>query len=451
MPIFFILPFLIGLFLISRSSLFDAVGIVFAYLAVEGAFKLFSDYNTLLRIAIDLMIMSLFYKMYQLKMSRQLPGKIFNAPHSVFFFIHVGWILVQFLNPYALGLIPSLAGYKVYISALLLYFITYSAIEKKEQLEILAFMAVVLVFIQVTLSAYQFSVGESFLLSWSPYYGRAMGIRFRGLYFRPFGTSNVVAGGTTLIFLLTPIAIGFLLKKLPRAGVFICGIFIAAIAYVLFISQVRAAMVKTAIGLGTVLLALSTTRSRNSILGFIGVVAVVAFLGQFADFNDKKFKMAEARLMQMTDAQDVWEKRSSGTNEATFRVLEEMPMGIGLSRVGAASEPFKHLIEADTIWGPMWAFADSLFKAVLTEIGIPGLLFYLLFLSITFGTGILGIIRSSPNRDDYVYFQAGAIGAILGSISGFAGSEGFLYQPECTVTWIFVGSLVKINEMLKRV
>ncbi len=448
---FFYLPFILGVVLIFRSNLIYGLCIIMAYLSVEGAFKLFSQYDTVLRLAIDLLIICLLMRLIQIRLKDATGRKILEAPFVLLFFLHVGWILVEFLNPHALGLLASLAAYKVYISALFLYFISYTATETSDDLDLICWMALFLVLVEVATSAYQFSIGEAGLAQWSPYYHQAMGVRFKGAYFRPFGTSNVAGGGSTLIFLLTPVALSFLLKKSPRWAVAWGGLLLMAVSYILFISQVRAALLKALLGCAVTFLILFAKKIREVMFSFVFLVVLSVGVGLVVKFDDSRFQMAEKRLLALGQISKVWEQRSHGSFDSVVQIVSEAPLGIGLSRVGAAAEPFKELIQSDLQYGLSWSFADNLYKALLVEIGIPGLLIYMIFLIMTFYQGLKGLFSFAPLSRSMIFFQAGAIGTLLASFAGHMGSEGFLYQPESTIVWIFIGALAKLSQFKKNI
>ncbi len=446
---FFYLPFVLGVVLIFRSTIIHGLCIVLAYLSVEGAFKLFTQYDTVVRLAIDLLIICLFLRLIQIRLKDSSGRKILEAPFVFFFLLHIGWILVEFLNPHALGLLASLAAYKVYVSALLLYFISYTAIEGSDDLDLICWMALFLLLVEIITSAYQFSVGEAGLLRWSSYYHQAMGVRFGGAYFRPFGTSNVAGGGSTLIFLLTPVALSFLLKKSPRWAVPFGGLLLIAVTYILFISQVRAALLKALFGCILMFLILLAKNIREVTYSFIFLVILSMGVGLSVKFDDSRFQIAEKRLLALGQISKVWEQRSHGSYDSVVQIVSEAPLGIGLSRVGAAAEPFKELIQSDVQYGLSWSFADNLYKALLVEIGIPGLLLYMIFLIATFFQGLKGLFAFSPGSRTIVFFQAGAVGALMASFAGHMGSEGFLYQPESTIVWVFIGALARLSQFKK--
>ena len=312
----------------------------------------------------------------------------------------------------------------------------------------LCLMGLLLVVVQVVTSVYQFQIGESGLLAWSPTYKNAIGDRFRATFFRPFGTSNVAGGGTTLIFLLTPLGLGFFLKKTPRLTFLWGGLLLAGVGYVLFISQVRAALTKCLFGCAIMFLILFWKNVRATGATFILLLAISFLAFNFVKFDDSRFESSEKRLMALSEFSTVLAHRNPDAMSSTLRIVSDAPLGIGLSRVGASAEPFKDLIAADTKFGPSWTFADNLYKALLVEIGIPGLIAFMSFLTLIVFKGSKGLLLKNRDSTQVVFFQAAAIGAVLASIAGHIGSEGFLYQPEATVVWILLGTLVKIPEIM---
>ena len=192
-------------------------------------------------------------------------------------------------------------------------------------------------------------------------------------------------------------------------------------------------------------LILMAKNKREVMYSFIFLITLAVTAGFFVKFDDSKFKSSEKRLKALSEFSSVWENRSRGSFDSVIQIVSEAPLGIGLSRVGAASEPFQDLIQKDLQFGPMWSFADNLYKALLIELGIPGLMVYMTFLILTFLQAARGLFINLKSSHA-IFYQAGAMGALLASFAGHMGSEGFLYQPESTIVWIFIGSLVKLSQ-----
>lgn len=445
-------PVVIGVILIFRSSLIDGLLIVMAYLATDGAFKLMSAGSPGLRVAIDVLMITLFLRYIQLQLQAKNPKKIFGAPLSILFFLHAAWIFVQYLNPYSIGLVPSIAAFKVYISSLLLYFIVFSAVEDEADIRKLMGMCAALVVLQVVVTIFHFQIGEAGLIKWSHHYLGAMGDRFRGIKFRPFGTSNVPGGSSTLLYLLTPMSIGLFIMKARLWSYGVAALIFWGSAAALVTTQVRSAQVKCLLGISILFLVLALKRRGHKALGFLALIFITSgiALGQL-ELSDPRIQAVVARTNSLENFSEVWSDRSQGVYETTMQIVYRAPFGIGLSRVGAASEPFKDRIAADQVFGGFWSFADNLYKALLIEVGVPGLIIYLSFLFGTILVGISGLLSHTILKDEYLIFQGAAIGAVIAACTGHLGSEGFLYQPESGITWIFIGALVKIRDLSQNV
>jgi O-antigen ligase len=302
---------------------------------------------------------------------------------------------------------------------------------------------------QIIVSSYQFQIGEVGLLQWSYNYKDQLADKFIGDFFRPFGTSNIAGGASTTLFLGTPIAISILVGLRRWYGQILAGLVLLGSIYVLFISQVRSAQIKLALALGIWVVTLGLHYKAKPLLPLVAFSLVASLLiSLFIGFADPKFSAATARIQSLENFSAVWEHRSSGTYESIVEIIKRAPFGTGLSRVGAGSGPFVALIDANPYFGRVWSFADNLYKALLIEIGIPGLIIYLAFLFLITLEASSGLfLRGTPQ--DVISYQGAAFGGVIAAISGHMGSEGFLYQPECTFVWLALGLLVKTKVLLR--
>lgn len=448
-PILF-LPLIAGIAICARFSLLTGLSTLLLYLSVEGALKLMSGNALPLRLGPDLMILTLLFQ--AIRVERMEIGfksqKVFNAPFATLFWLHALWILVQFFNPFSIGLDSSLAGYKVYISSLLLYFIAYFSVRDESSTKTLSWTMIAIVFTQIAFSTYQFNIGEQGLMSWSPYYSSALGIQFHGAFFRPFGLSNVPGGATTLIFLLTPICISFLTRSRSVFNIALSILLLVGVSYVLFVSQVRSAQIKCAVGLA-IFFVVTALRTPKQLVGFATAIVLAVFaLPIFFNINDPTLQTARVRFESLSNAQNVYENRSRGTYENIVRIISEQPFGLGLSRVGAASAPFKDRIQNDPRYGVEWSFADNLYKALLIEVGIPGAILFLAFLAAAFYQAVLWLSELWPyqNVSNYSWMVA-ATATVFASFLGHFGSEGSLYQPESSLVWLLLGVVLKTGAL----
>jgi hypothetical protein len=77
------------------------------------------------------------------------------------------------------------------------------------------------------------------------------------------------------------------------------------------------------------------------------LLAAGLILPSFVHLDDPQIEVAAKRLESLGNFGHAWTDRSQGTLEATMIIVREEPFGLGLSRVGAGSGPFRDLIIAD--------------------------------------------------------------------------------------------------------
>ena len=407
-----------------------------------------SGYSLPLRLGPDLIIIALLFQTLRLGSLQPQKPRLFSAPFAILFCIHVLWALVEFCNPYSIGLDSSLAGYKVYVSSLLLYFIAYKAVEKEADLNQFSWCILGVLTTQVVVAAYQFQLGEAGLVKWSSLYTAALGVQFHGLFFRPFGFSNVPGGASTFIYILAPLSVNLLIRQKKLWSLIFCTVLLGGMGYVLFICQIRAALIKCAVGLGIFLVFMALRSPKVFIPATAAMLLGIFSFSLLIGMNDPKLEVARKRVEALSNIQTVWKDRSEGTYDSTLRIVTEQPLGIGLSRVGAASAPFKDRIVNDQRYGVIWSFADNLYKALLIEVGVPGLIFFILFLGAVSIRAIwfLLVLWRDPTVTTYAWMTAATAG-VFATYLGHIGSEGFLYQPEAGLVWLLLGAVLKSGSM----
>jgi hypothetical protein len=215
--------------------------------------------------------------------------------------------------------------------------------------------------------------------------------------------------------------------------------------YVLFISQVRSAVIKGLFGIFVTFLIVSWRRPLRVFAWTGALFAFIWTLGFFLSFSDPIYSVAQDRLASLTNIEAIKEARGGAWGN-TLYLWENAPLGIGLSRVGAGAAPFKDIIAKDPEYGPDWAFADNLYRAVTTELGIPGLIFYSLLLFGPFFLLAKRLAASKEKRNSLRFLLAGCFGLAAASVLGHPASEGSLYLPECAYYWIFMGAAIKFSD-----
>lgn len=422
----------------------------FSYLMLEGAFKVWSHYHPLVHVGSDVILLFVFYRLW-LRQGRERIVLDPKTARSVGILmkalcVYWLWVLLQFINPSNLGFAPSLAGLKLHVMPILC-FVAAAYLLKKEELAVLPMTFLCLGVFQTGIAIIDWGTGPALWASLNPQYGEIF-VRFlNGLPYRPFGTTYLPGAPSVWVF---HTALGALLAwhagKQPgmsgaRWGSFkraLLTVFIPLATLTLVVCQVRLAFIRTA-ALSILGLVFGTRRGTQFLV--VGSLAVLGLLVGTRSFSvredyqshellSQRVRAAATRMATLGDA-GTWQRARNGA--WAFRELarrsSQTISGVGLSRVSASSAPWAERIAQDRTYGPEWSFADNLFLAIFTELGLGGLLVYVGML-----LTLVGLL----------FARGGFTGWLIGSycllmiVSGYA-SEGLLYQPDASPFWLFTG------------
>lgn len=212
---------------------------------------------------------------------------------------------------------------------------------------------------------------------------------------------------------------------------------------------------KKIIFLGTTLvmtLALVMTLSRGGWLGF----AFAAFI--FIILIEKRLlltlipiSIGAVYLLPQTIINRILSIGNLSDSSNAYRIkIWEITLDIirdhWIAGVGFGHLPFKQTFETYIRTMPTF-HAHNTYLETAAEIGIPGLIAFLLFLFILFKYGVIRLVK---NEDRYIrIMSAGAISGLAGVLAHGA-VENVLYLPKIIITfWIIVGiimTLIRINE-----
>lgn len=151
------------------------------------------------------------------------------------------------------------------------------------------------------------------------------------------------------------------------------------------------------------------------------------------------------RILSITNLQD----SSNAYRITMWNITMQIIRDNWIAGVGFGHQPFKQTFETYIRTHPTF-HAHNTYLQTAAELGIPGLVAFLLFLFVLFKYGIIKLIK---NDDKYIRIMgAGAISA-LGGVLLHGLVENVLYLPKIILTfWIlvsFILTLVRINDIEK--
>ncbi|MCM2323103.1 MAG: hypothetical protein NDJ90_07550 [Oligoflexia bacterium] len=427
-----------------------AIRILFAYLGFEGMAKILTGYNPVVHVGADLLVLALTGRwllallLQRAAVPRELP------PLKPLFALHLTWFFIQFFNPYALGIVPSLAGVKVYVTMLLLYVFGFYLAKDRKSVEWFMAIWVLTVVIQVATGLFQAWQGPASVLAISPGYAGPLS-KFDGYAFRPFGTTHLPGGPSVLIFLGAPFFMYFLVScRSWLTKAFLASVLPLA-TLLLLLCQIRASLMKAIVGSALFLFIVAWHSSAQARRRFLVAIPVAAALLAFAlPTLTQKWAgeradntRAIARSLSLFDYDTAIAARR-GAAERIGIFAEMVPLGAGLSRTGAAGGKFADRAAKDPHF-PLGFFSDNFWAATIAELGIPGSAILTMLIFAILGRGALAIRRTRIPQVQAL--QAALLCPLLAIVVGLWGAEGLLYNPEAAFFWFFSGVLMRLSSL----
>lgn len=427
---------------------------LFTYLMIEGFMKMFSNYNPVVHVATDLLVVVLFLRSVYSKENPSM-RKFTKTPFFALILLFAFWIFVQYLNPFGIGLIPSIAGTKVYISTILLFFVAYHHVSKESFFK-LCFWIAVLGLMSAFIASYEYIVNPELWTSINQRYRTAISYAFSGSQYRPFGLTAVPGGASVWAAISCPLAVAYLAfahryntgmsKSTMTATKILCILSIALSLFVTVISQVRVNMLIAI--LTSFIILLFPSRSFALRVVAIGITTFLGLQGLSLTQNylqsdsigltreeKLKYNLVLGRLDTLKNKNAVTGARSSGFDKI-LNLAQKYPFGFGLSRVGAAAGAFTARNLASKHFKVEYGFSDNLFYAIFAELGVFGLVSYLIML-VTIVSYLFKQALTDRSKDRAIIWTASCL-AVIWLIAGF-GNEGMLYSPVGHTVWIFIG------------
>lgn len=430
---------------ILRFKLKDNIFTIFYFLFIEGQGRILWSYHPFARIVFDFTLVGIILKSVinqRFKVSiNDIPASfiIFTGLHFAWYFVH----LFNFISPTFIGVV---AASKIYIFPFLLFFFFVNNLKDFDDEAFIKMRTVcmIIIFSQVILTFYQFSLREDHLMNITTYYAKTLRNTFVGVLFRPYGTIHIP--GALSVYFAYSIGFCFITKFSKR----IYSFFPILIMFLSFssslIMQVRSAILKeAAILVMFSLITLVATKGKADLIKQIFVnfflSFVIIFIANKTFLKHVDFSTLEhsfRRLEQITDVRVAAQQRSDwGTAIKTIgKKLSMTPFGLGPGSTGAANSLSIQQIKNDPKYNISYIWThDNLFISLAIDFGW-GMFFYMgAIFSIVFYLIRKTIYYSFTQKASKILIMATATTFIL--LLGNWGAVGLPYNPESFFFWIW--------------
>lgn len=419
---------------------------IFALLFLEGQGRVIWEYQAWARIVFDVILVLSVTKIF-ISNKRLYKKEVVPKAFIALISCHILWYIIQIFNINAASVVGVVAAAKIYIFPIFLFLAlsqTNLEIKRNDFNNILVFFVLIFV-LELLLNLFQIQEKQVLLLRISPYYFRAMqnGI-FSGHLFRPFATTFIPGGLSTLIY-LTP---GLLFLKPVNLSQTIIRFFIIALSIMnLIINQVRSALIKyililLAIHVGTLIYHRLNIRK---LLPYIIVVSLLVFnlnnlVSKLPILNDKNLEYAIARTTALADTNKMKGSRISTDTlgEALYFYLSRYPLGVGPAMTGAASSINEESLAHDPVLNTktLWTH-DNLIVSLVIELGY-GAIFYIILIGLIpvyFTQKLIKLYREKKEEKFKIILICASTLAII--VVGNWGAVAVTYNPESFIYWFF--------------
>ena len=361
--------------------------------------------------------------------------------------------LLQMLNPNAAGLLQSIGGLKLHLSAIPLLFLGYDVIRRPAQVRSLFLFLTLMTLIMGVTSYAQYAHGPSW--TWAHFPGshevigsnlapgRLEAFQKMTVTFKPPGTTT--AGGSSGFYagILFPLA--FVLPLLSgrlhfsrKVNAILAAILLAFIV-IIFINAVRAALVIAFCGL-LLLGLLIGGKQRARILAAIAFCLVLGSIGFIVSQSVSQGGVTDRFATTFADPVNALHKDRRTFFDDAASIVAHAPFGVGLGRVGGSAGRLGGG-DSHTSLG-FSVFSEAYLGSIMYETGIPGGLLIsaiaLMFTARSFAS--LGRLTDPDSK-----FLAAAIAAVFVVIfANFFVTPILLGPPGSVLFWLLGGVSLRV-------
>lgn len=427
-----------------------ALYVYIAWCWMDGTIRGVFDHNSVSVVARDilLILVVLGWGLQRLRTRETDPLRV--PPATLLIVLFVGNCLIQVLNPFSLGLVQSLAGLKVHLVPLALYFVSYDIFRRRAQVRSLFVFLTLATVVIAGVSVVQYVNGRDWTHAHFPGSAKAISQNFnpkdtelyknKDTFFKPPGTTGFGGGTGGFVGLILPLAFALALlhKDLRLAfvwrtalgGILFC--FVVAI----FLNGVRSALLTSA---ACVTLCGFLCGGRLRVRALAAVAACLA-LGVLA-FSYSRGVSGGGVQDRFNDTLADPIATLQGNRKTFFdeftTLITRPPIGVGLGRTGGAAG---HLGTKDDVG--FTVFSESYFANMYFETGLLGML---LIIGITVLLGVKGYETLQRVRDPDDRLLASALLSTLAVLIACCLAQPALVAlPGFVVFWMYGAILFRV-------
>ena len=359
--------------------------------------------------------------------------------------------LLQFFNPFAAGLVQSIGGLKMHLSAIPLLFLGYDVLRRPAQVRSLFVFLTLLTLIVGAASYAQYVQGPSWTWAHFPGSKDTIGsnlsttplgtVRGMTATFKPPGTTTGGGGAGAYVGIIFPLAFMLPLlsgrlrfSKAARAGL---AAILLAFLVIIFVNAVRSALVSAFCG---VLISglLVGGKLRGRMLAAMAVCLVLGGIAYNVSQGVSQGGVTDRFATTFADPVDaLHQDRRTFFDDAVFIFLNS-PTGVGLGRVGGAGGR----LGAGGSDPGFTVFSEAYLGSIMYETGIIG---GILITGLALSFLVRGYLALGRLSDPDAKFLATAIVAVLAIIfANFFVTPILLGPPGSVLFWLLGGILLRV-------
>lgn len=361
--------------------------------------------------------------------------------------------LLQVANPYSLGLFRSLAGLKVHLTPLPLFFLAYDVFRRRSQVRSLLLFLTLATLVIGGVSFLQYLQGRDW--TWTHFPGtkevisQNMHTMFRGSnidkekLWRPPGTTGFGGGAGWFIGFVFPLPFCLLLlsgqRKFPIPFRVFFGCVLFAFILLLFMNENRSSLVDAAacvLAFGVLVGGRLRFRVLTMALACLAIGLLSWSLSQVISggATTDRFSSLFADPVQAlrSDRKTLFEDYGN--------VALEVPLGVGLGRIGAAAGQLGSDEET-----PLTVFSESYLGNMTIETGLIGAALVtaiaLVFLRLGYN-----VLRRLREQDDKLLASV-LLSVLITLVMNFAVASVLLGPPGSVLYWLFAAVLLRVFDV----